>query len=505
MAATERTKRQAALTTQPLRALHQRLIGVPPALLLAGGGCMALAASSDVANTFDAPRRGGPIPALLLFLALALAFILFLLATIASGAVPRWVARLAGRLREPRRHILGANVRLLVYPLLLWSLLTAAQTASVVVHGLATSLTTSQVRYGSDDLYYNHYDAWLVLHGKNPYAGNWLLDEVTYFSDPAYTPLLRGRFSDPRHYPSRAAMDAIVAEYQAHPDVVPPEIDPATTHSYPAGAFLVDVPGVWAGIPSIAFTQLLLLLALLVAIVWAAPPRWRLVVALLLLTTVDGIREVAGADFEIWPLAFVAFAWLARGRRWPSALLLGAACAIKQTAWLAAPFYLLYVWRTYGRDEALRRAAIAAAAFLAINLQWIVASPGAWLSSILLPASLPLLPDGSGVIGLSLTGMLPLLPSTVYAALELAALGVALVWYWRTWPRYRLAGLVLPLVPLFFAWRSSERYFVLLPLAAVLAVALTLRERYRADGREAAQATAVEPRDVAPASSPASA
>src|SRR5260370_1376456 len=56
------------------------LLHTPPPLLLAGLGCAALAPSSDVANTFDAPRRGGPLPALLLFLPLALAFALFFLA-----------------------------------------------------------------------------------------------------------------------------------------------------------------------------------------------------------------------------------------------------------------------------------------------------------------------------------------------------------------------------------------------------------------------------------------
>ena len=183
---------------------------------------------------------------------------------------------------------------------------------------------------------------------------------------------------------------------------------------------------------------------------------------------------MSGGDFEIWPLACVALAWLLRERRWTSALALGAACAIKQTAWLAAPFYLIWVWRTYGPREAGRRAAIVAATFLVINAPWIIASPREWLASIFLPVTLPLLPDGSGIIGLSLTGVLPLGPSWLYGLLELAALAAALAWYWRECERLPFAGLILPLVPLFFAWRSSERYFVLLPLLALLAVALTL-------------------------------
>ena len=443
---------------------HERLLRTPPGLLLAGGGCMALAASSDIANTFDSPRRGGPAPALLLCLTLALAFVCFLLSARRNSL--SWPV---GRPRVAR------IARYFIYPLLVWTLLTSFQTAGILVRGAAHSLTASSVSYGSDDLYYNHYNAMLVLRGENPYTGNRLRAESAYFHSLAYTPLRRGRFADPRHYPTQAEMDAVFAAYLAHPQRSPLEIDPATMHSYPAGAFLVNVPIVWAGIPSVAFGQILLLLALLAAIIVTAPPRWRVLVALLLLATADGVREVAGADFEIWPLGFVAFAWITRDRRWVSALWLGAACAIKQTAWLAAPFYLVWVWRAHGRAEAVRRGAVAVGAFLVINLPWIVASPGAWLSSLLLPVSLPLLPDGSGIIGLSLTGVLPLAPSWVYSVLELAALAGGVVWYWRAWRRFPFAGLILPLVPLFVAWRSPERYFELLPLAAVLAAALTVR------------------------------
>ncbi|HLJ81188.1 MAG TPA: hypothetical protein VKT52_06880, partial [Ktedonobacterales bacterium] len=428
-------------------------------------------------------------PALLLFLTLALALACFLLAT--RRDLPRILVR------HPQ---VARAARLFIYPLLLWAALTSYQTVGILARGTATSLTTTHVSYGSDDLYYNQFNAVLVLRGENPYTGPWLRAASAYFHTLAYTPLRLGRFSDPRHYPTQAELDAVFAAYLANPHANPPEVDPATTHSYPAGAFLVDVPFVWAGVPSVAFEQILLLLALLAAVIAVTPPRWRIVVALLVFATADGARAVTGADFEIWPLALVAFAWLTRYRRWPSALLLGAACSIKQTAWIAAPFYLLWVWRTYGRAEAIRRGAVALAAFLVINLPWIIASPGAWLSSLLLPISLPLLPDGSGIIGLSLTGILPLAPSWVYGLLELAALSGGLVWYWRTWPHYPFAGLILPLVPLFFAWRSSERYFELLPVVAVLAAVLTLRmasasarAEARGEAQQAAQAVSGAP------------
>ncbi len=454
-----------------LLAAHRVLRALPARVLIAGAGCVALALSSDLANTFDVPRGGGPLAALATCAALVLAFAAFVLA---AGELP--LPWLPGAIRR-HAHL----ARWLVYPLLLWAAFTTIQTGGILARGAVTAVAVSPPRYGSDDLYYNQYNAWLLIHGQNPYVGEHLAAEVRFFGATDYTPIARGRFAHVRHYPTRAQMDAVVAEYLARPSSPPPELDPRTTHSYPAGAFLADVPAVALGLPSVALPQIALFLALIAALVWATPPQYRAIVALLALATADGARQVAGSDFEIWPLALVGFAWLARDRRWPSALLLGLACATKQTAWLAAPFYLVWVWRTGDLVEAGRRAAIAAGAFAAVNLPWIVMAPGAWLSSLLLPVSLPLLPDGSGLVGLSLAGLLPLLPSWVYGLLELAGFAAALAWYWRAAPQMPYAGLVLPLAPLLLAWRSSERYFVLLPLAGLLALALTLADR-RAQG-----------------------
>jgi uncharacterized membrane protein len=324
-------------------------------------------------------------------------------------------------------------------------------------------------------MYYNHYDALLVLRGVNPYVGDHLVDAVNLFHTEGYTPIARGRFSDVRHYPTDAAYDAPLAEYLAHPRQPPPEVEPRTVHSYPAGAFLVDVPFLWAGLPTIAFPQVVLFLLLGIALVVAAPPEARIAVVVLVLAARTASAQVTGWDFDIWPLALVIGAWLLSDRRVASSLLLGAACAFKQTIWFVAPFYLVWVWRIYGGREAARRGAIALAGFVAINLPWMIASPREWFASLWLPVSLPLFPGGSGIISLSLAGTLPLWPSWVYGVLELVALAGAVAWYWRVQPRYLFAGLLLSYVPLLMAWRSADRYFFLLPLAAVAVLVPTLR------------------------------
>ena len=185
------------------------LLELPPPALLGGLGCAALAASSDVANTFDAPRRGGPLPALALFLTLALAFACFILALwrpLPQQLVHRWPA-----------------LRLLAFPLMLWALFTAVQVPVTLALGIDRAIVVSPPLYGSDDLYDNQYNALLVLHGQNPYVGERLTAIVDYFGELSYTPLRRGLFANPLHYPTTSELNAVLSTYLADPAAPHPE------------------------------------------------------------------------------------------------------------------------------------------------------------------------------------------------------------------------------------------------------------------------------------------
>ncbi|HEV2405727.1 MAG TPA: hypothetical protein VGR88_09750, partial [Ktedonobacterales bacterium] len=165
-----------ALARRAVRRAHTALVDLPPAVTVLGVGCMLLAASSDVANSTDAPRRGGPVPALLLFVTLLGAFACFVVA--ARSRLAATYAETPAAARAGRAISRTRLARLLIYPVLLWSLFTATQTVGILWRGAAHALTVTPARYGSDDMYYNHYNAWLVLHGKNPYGGEWLTAEV---------------------------------------------------------------------------------------------------------------------------------------------------------------------------------------------------------------------------------------------------------------------------------------------------------------------------------------
>lgn len=159
-----------------------------------------------------------------------------------------------------------------------------------------------------------------------------------------------------------------------------------------------------------------------------------------------------------------------RHRRWLGAILLGLACAYKQYAWGFVPFFAVDAVLAEGWGEAIWRGTIALGAFLLPNGPFLVASPLAWFTSLWLPISEPLFPQGMGVIALSLGHLLPFGPPALYALLEVAALGVTLVIAIRFRRQLGAGVLVLALIPLFFAFRSIPSYFAFAPWLALYAV-----------------------------------
>jgi uncharacterized membrane protein len=178
---------------------------------------------------------------------------------------------------------------------------------------------------------------------------------------------------------------------------------------------------------------------------------------------------VSGSADLLYALPLAA-AWLWRERRW-SALAYGVAAATKQLAWFFAPFYLIAVVTMHGWREGLRRAGLAAAVFVATNLPFVVAHPGDWLDGVATPVSEPMFPRGAGIVFLGTNGGLPLLPSGVYLALEAVCAIACLAVAWRSRRTSPEIGVVLALIPLFFASRSLFSYFFLIPLFAAVAVA----------------------------------
>jgi hypothetical protein len=338
----------------------------------------------------------------------------------------------------------------------------------------ARGITRANPDYTSDAAAFNHFNAQLVLQGINPYtADGSFWHAIAEFPHVGATPLERGRYAGRAYAPFGPGLGEIVSDVRqelAHPEERGLEYDPATLHSYPALAFLVYVPNVWAGWPTTAPTGLLFLLLFGVAAVWSAPRAYWPYLILILLANQFLILGALRGEFEPVAYLLAILAWRLDRRTRLSPVLLGLSAAVKQVIWPLVPLYLILTWRRHGRREAITRLPFIVVAFLAPNLPFIVASPGAWASGLLLPVTLPLFPSGIGLVELTHSGLIPLWPPLVYGLLEFGGLAALCVWCART--RLPLRPEIYPLLallPFLLAWRSLLAYFLVLPALAVYA------------------------------------
>ena len=322
--------------------------------------------------------------------------------------------------------------------------------------------------YHNDAIVLNECAAEMILAGQAPYASLDLFAcyQARGLGPDRTTPLRRGLFADVRIYPTDDELDAAWAlrsrgEGQNVEFVFRP--------SYPAVSFLAIVPWVAVGWDTNVFYLLCLFAAMALVLVRApAPLRPWLLSGMLGATSLVAFTVGGSADL-LYALPLVG-AWLWRERSW-SGVLYGVAAATKQIAWFFAPFLFLPWLRQHGLREALRRAALSAAVFVALNLPLLLPDPGAWVAGVLTPVSEPMFPRGAGLVFLGTNGVGPLLPNAAFLALELAAFVVALCIAWRERERSPELGVALAVIPLYFAHRSLFSYFFLVPLFAFAGLA----------------------------------
>ena len=333
-------------------------------------------------------------------------------------------------------------------------------------------------QYDNDAIALAHYASDRLLAGENPYVGGNVMEALERYrmTGVQTTPLKEGVFSHLSLHPTGPQMRVAYELARLEPKESPPEFE--SRLSYPAGSFLFHTPLIALGWNDLRLFYLLTQIAL-VAIAWrASPPKLRPLLLVLAFADVElWTNATSGRLDSLWAI-FLLAAWVWRDRFWPSAVCMGMAIATKQTVWFYAPFYFILVYQTSGWRDMLARLRIVALAFLTLNLPFILDAPASWAHGVLVPLVDPMFPRGDGLISISIAGVLPLWPSYVYTALELTALGLAGLWYWRYGARnYPNSALLLATVPLFVGWRSLASYFYLTPLLLFAAVLSSLREQ----------------------------
>jgi hypothetical protein len=320
-----------------------------------------------------------------------------------------------------------------------------------------------ELEYGfqyNDGAALTHQAAENLLDGKDPYGNGNIIEAFLKF-DGSYertTPLQVGRFANVFPYPTREQFKQIWDSAVQNPWPPPPEL--VSDVCYPAGSFLLVTPFIAAGINDIRFIYLIFVIGGLIYTAWRIRGRRRLLfigVALISLELWNGLA-IGETSCLIFP--FLLIAWVALGEKnWLSAIFMGLAVATKQTAWFFLPFYLILLWRTTRPKTAVATIGIIAAIFVAFNAYFIVSDPSLWLRSITSPMTEPMFPLGVGFIALVTGGLINVQTSLPFTIMELAVLIGGAVWYFRNCRRYPETGLLLSVLPLFFAWRSLWTYF----------------------------------------------
>src|SRR5487761_2197904 len=392
----------------------------------------------------------------------ALALGLALLATTQAPA-PRAIAPPSPRLRPLALAFTAA--------LALLTLLALFNVARLILFTAPAQFFVTDVMAFSDEC------ARLTLAGHNPYtSASGFTEALQRFPQVIPTPLRGSIFGPGPDAPSRSLVAAVERRYLAHPESTAGAFDARTLTSYPALSFLLYLPLVWLGAPDILLLNLLVFAAIALWVVMWAPRDARWWVALALSAALPLLVISLIADTEVVSLAFILIAWSARERRWVSVVALGLGCAFRQYCWIFAPFFLLDVLLHAGWREALKRGVGALVIFLAINLPFIIANPGAWWTSVWLPLTEPLFPQGVGLVAL-LSGHVAPYPAGFATLLEVLALLCCLWAQWRWRERLSDAFPLLALIPLYFAWRSLPNYFAIAPLLALFAIVTQARLR----------------------------
>jgi len=332
-----------------------------------------------------------------------------------------------------------------------------------VTNGLA-----DHFRY-NDATALGHQASEMLLKGENPYTTADIVGalEELHLPPTTVTPLKKGDFAEVFPYPTEDQIDEVMDEARTG-DKQPEEIE--SKISYPAGSFLFQTPFIALGLDDLRLFYLLCAIAAGLFVFWRAPARLRPVVAIAFLSNIMLWNMVATGTVDTLYVLFVLLGWILRPRVWLAAIFMGLAASTKQIAWLYVFFYLILVLRETGWRPALQSLGVIAAIFSAVNLPFIFGAPQHWMEGVMAPVLDPMFPRGAGIVAFSAVGILP--PNALmFTVMEITALLLAAAWYYRTGYRYPQVGLLLAVVPFFFAWRSYSCYFYFASILVFGAVA----------------------------------
>ena len=319
----------------------------------------------------------------------------------------------------------------------------------------AVSAWLIQPGYGTDAAAFDQYAASLALHGVNPYTHS-MAPALAQFHVPEvfHTYRLDG-----------SSVDSL---------------------SYPAGSFLLYMPALAVGLKIQAANVVdLAFWALSGLLMWRMLPRNCSWVAGIIMSAAVYVSFMIGGltDALFVPFILIAvYRWDRFGdkaersvARWIGPIALGIACSIKQTPWFVVPYLVIGVWlehRAAGTRPlrvVVRYCVVTVVTFVAINLPFLESNPGAWVRGTLLPLVEPTIPDGQGLIDLTIFDHLGGGRLWLYTLAGFAFTVAAVLAFCMRYSALKQAWVPLVAVSFFLPTRSFGSYLFMLVPAAIIA------------------------------------
>lgn len=329
-------------------------------------------------------------------------------------------------------------------------------TGTVVYVGVETARRiVHDPAYGTDAVAFGQYAAELAVAGKNPYTHSMLPSLEQYHVPFIYN----------THHLDGAAMEQM---------------------SYPAFNFVAYMPfAAFGWTTQMAVVVNVAFWIVSGVILWLLLPKNTRFAAPLIIGSPMFVSFAIGGINDTLYLPFLLLAVWRWDRfadpaerslaRWIGPLAIGLAMATKQTPWFVFPFLLIGITLETRRTGAIRwivpvrYAATAGAAFFAVNIPWILADPIAWWGGAVAPLTASFIPQGQGLINLTLAAGLGggnLSFFTLAGAVWVLACLVAMVVRYGNMKRLFL---ILVIASFFFTPRSFGSYLMMMLPAALLA------------------------------------
>ncbi|MGC8609129.1 MAG: glycosyltransferase family 87 protein, partial [Thermoplasmata archaeon] len=293
--------------------------------------------------------------------------------------------------------------------------------------------------YGEDEIAIQKYAASIFLQGKDPYIKSNMIGLFNHYNVPLFeTPMLTGGNVYYLLYPGLSVLLVI-----------------------PSVLFRFSVDYV------IVFFEFL---ALLLLIYYYKKNGMKLQSPLIMLVImVFGFYigfTVTGVTSIIW-VFFLAAAYVFRKRPYIAGMFYGLSIGYKQNAIIIIPFLLYFLYKEYGRGNAIRFTFLAVVSFLAVNLPFIIMGPYAWLSSIISIGNQGIIGVSTGPSILSFAGFVNVSP--VYFSVLVVIVTVFLLYvYIAYYESFKYAFFAFPIFIMLVNYRLMISYLMYWPYLVIL-------------------------------------